>query len=51
MGKRPETRVLDQTGVSVDLMKSPTQVVAKAPVKQSGPIIGQRTTDIRDADQ
>jgi hypothetical protein len=50
VGKRPETRALDQTGVSVGLdetARAPVQ--AKPPAKQSGPIIGQRTTDIRNA--
>jgi hypothetical protein len=47
VGKRPETRALDQTGISVGL----DETAARAPVqaKQSGPIIGQRTTDIRNA--
>ena len=50
VGKRPETRALDQTGVSVGLDESPRQQApAKVPPRQSGPIIGQRTTDIRDA--
>jgi hypothetical protein len=50
VAKRPETRALDQTGVAVGLDET-----ARAPVqtkprpKQSGPIIGQRTTDIRNA--
>jgi hypothetical protein len=50
VAKRPETRALDQTGISVGLdepARAPVQ--AKAPAKQSGPIIGQRTTDIRNA--
>jgi hypothetical protein len=50
VGKRPETRALDQTGISVGLdepARAPVQ--AKPPAKQSGPIIGQRTTDIRNA--
>jgi hypothetical protein len=50
VGKRPETRALDQTGISVGLdepARAPVQ--AKPLAKQSGPIIGQRTTDIRDA--
>ena len=47
-GKRPETRALDQTGVSVGLDE--TLAHKHRPghrAKQSGPIIGQRTTDIR----
>ena len=50
VAKRPETRALDQTGISVGLdetARAPVQ--AKPPAKQSGPIIGQRTTDIRNA--
>ena len=50
VGKRPETRALDQTGISVGLdetARAPAQ--AKPPARQSGPIIGQRTTDIRSA--
>jgi hypothetical protein len=50
LGKRPETRALDQTGISTGLDESPRQQVqARPPAKQSGPIIGQRTQDIRDA--
>ncbi len=50
VGKRPETRALDQTGISVGLDEiARAQVQAKPPAKQSGPIIGQRTTDIRNA--
>jgi hypothetical protein len=50
VGKRPETRALDQTGISVGLdetARAPVQ--ARPQAKQSGPIIGQRTTDIRNA--
>jgi hypothetical protein len=50
VAKRPETRALDQTGVSVGLdetARAPVQT--RQPAKQSGPIIGQRTTDIRNA--
>jgi hypothetical protein len=50
--KRPETRALDQTGVSVGLDETPrpqSPPRAQVAVKQSGPIIGQRTTEIRDA--
>jgi hypothetical protein len=50
VGKRPVTRALDQTGIAVGIdEKPPGQAPAKAPAKQSGPIIGQRTTDIRNA--
>jgi hypothetical protein len=52
VGKRPETRALDQTGVSVgldDSPRAPAPAAAKIPVKQTGPIIGQRTAEIRDA--
>jgi hypothetical protein len=50
LGKRPETRALDQTGVSAGLDESPRpQAPARPPAKPSGPIIGQRTTDIREA--
>jgi hypothetical protein len=50
VGKRPETRALDQTGIAVGFDENPQgQSPAKAPVRQSGPIIGQRTTDIRNA--
>ena len=49
-GQRPQTKALDQTGVSAGLDENPrTPAHAQAPAKQSGPIIGQRTTDIRDA--
>ena len=47
---RPETRALDQTRISVGIDEGPRgQGRATAPPKQSGPIIGQRTTDIRNA--
>jgi hypothetical protein len=48
--KRPQTRALDQTGVTVDNGENaqrPNQ--PGIPAKQSGPIIGKRTTDIRNA--
>src|ERR1700679_2811095 len=50
-GKRPETRALDQTGVSVGLDDDARpQAPARPPAeKQSGSIIGKRTTDIRSA--
>ena len=51
VGKRPETGALDQTGIAVGLDETaskPVQTKPPAP-KQSGPIIGQRTTDIRNA--
>jgi hypothetical protein len=47
-GKRPESKALDQTGVSLGYDEATRpQSQAKQPAKQSGPIIGQRTTDIR----
>jgi hypothetical protein len=50
LGKRPETRALDQTGTSVGLDETArVPVQARPPAKQSGPISGQRTTDIRNA--
>jgi hypothetical protein len=51
VAKRPETRALDQTGVAVGLDETGGRapVQTKPQVKQSGPIIGQRTTDIRNA--
>jgi hypothetical protein len=50
VGKRPETRALDQTGIAVGIDENPRgQAPAATPVRQSGPIIGQRTTDIRNA--
>ncbi len=57
VGKRPETRALDQTGVSLGFDEAARPVASApatrppAPAKppQTGPIIGQRTTDIRDA--
>jgi hypothetical protein len=58
VGSRPQTRALDQTGVSVGLDENPrpqarpqaqrAQPKPKRPT-DSGPIIGQRTQDIRDA--
>ncbi len=50
-GKRPETKALDQTGVSVGLDDDtrPRAPARPPAAKQSGPIIGQRTTDIRSA--
>lgn len=48
IAKRPETRALDQTGISVDLDEN-SHAQAKSPAKQSGLIIGQHTTNIRDA--
>jgi hypothetical protein len=48
VGKRPDTKALDQTGVSLGYdEETRPQSQAKQPAKQSGPIIGQRTTDIR----
>jgi hypothetical protein len=53
LGKRPETRALDQTGVNVgiDVENPSTQPQAQAPARKPGPIIGQRTTEIRDANK
>lgn len=46
--KRPATRALDQIGITTDdSERVPSQL--SAPAKQSGPIIGQRTTDVRNA--
>jgi hypothetical protein len=51
-GKRPETRALDQTGVSVGLDdESRPQAPARPTAKQSGTIIGQHTSDIRPANK
>ena len=50
VGKRPETRALGQTGVAGDLDEQrPAPAQAQAPAKPPGPIIGQRTTEIRNA--
>lgn len=50
IGKRPETRALEQTGVAVGIGEdSHGQIPVKTPTKQSGSIIGQRTADIRNA--
>ena len=50
VGKRPETRALGQTGVAGDPDEQrPAPAQAQAPARPPGPIIGQRTTDIRDA--
>ena len=52
VGKRPETRALDQTGVSVGLDdNSRPPAPARPPAKQAGSIIGQHTTDIRPANK
>jgi hypothetical protein len=52
VGKKHETRALDQTGIAVGLDETaPAPVKAKTQVKQSGPITGQRTTDIRNANK
>ena len=57
VGKRPETRALDQTGVSVGFDENPRPQArpqpqapprAKRPT-DSGPIIGKRTQEIRNA--
>jgi hypothetical protein len=47
---KPETKALDQTGIAVGINGNPRgHVQASPPVQQSGPIIGRRTTDIRNA--
>jgi hypothetical protein len=52
VGKRPQTRALDQTGVSVGLDSEPAaRPQAPAAPNRSGPILGQRTTDIRDSQE
>jgi hypothetical protein len=52
VSKKPETRALDQTGISIGLDENPRGAAkVKAPIKQAGPIIGQRTTDIRDTNK
>ena len=52
VGKRPDTKALDQTGVSLGYdEETRPQSQAKQPAKQSGPIIGQGTTDIRPASE
>jgi hypothetical protein len=52
VGKRPDTKALDQTGVSLGYdEETRPQSQAKQPAKQSGSIIGQRTTDIRPASE
>jgi hypothetical protein len=49
-GKRPVTRALDQTGLAVDQADVPRVLAPAKPVtKQSGSVIGQRTSDIRNA--
>ena len=49
VGSRPQTRALDQTGVSVGLDDNARpQPKPKRPT-DSGPIIGKRTQDIKDA--
>jgi hypothetical protein len=48
--KKSDTNALDQAGVAVgDRVNPRAQMQPQPPVKQSGPIIGQRTTDIRNA--
>jgi hypothetical protein len=47
VGSRPQTRALDQTGVAVGLDENP-RPQPKRPT-DSGPIIGQRTQEIRNA--
>jgi hypothetical protein len=57
VGSRPQTRALDQTGVSVGFDENPRPQARPQPPVQpkpkrptdSGPIIGQRTQEIRNA--
>jgi len=57
VGNRPQTRALDQTGVSVGFDENPRPPARPQPPAQakpkrptdSGPIIGQRTQEIRNA--
>jgi hypothetical protein len=47
---KAETKALDQTGIAVGSDDNPRgQVQPQPPAQQSGPIIGRRTTDIRNA--
>ena len=47
---KSETKALDQTGIAVGINDNARgHVQAPPPVQQSGPIIGRRTTDIRNA--
>ena len=47
---KAETRALDQTGIAVGDDENPQgQIQHQPPAQQSGPIIGRRTTDIRNA--
>jgi hypothetical protein len=47
---KAETKALDQTGIAVGINENPQgHVQPQPPVQQSGPIIGRRTTDIRNA--
>lgn len=47
---KAKTRALDQTGIAVGSDDNPRgHVQAQPPAQQSGPIIGRRTTDIRNA--
>jgi hypothetical protein len=49
-GKQPETRALDQTGVSLGYDEAARpQKPTTPPAQKAGSIIGQRTTDIRSA--
>lgn len=51
-GKRPETKALDQTGVSLGYDEAVhPQAPAPPPAKKGGSILGQRTNDIRSAKQ
>jgi len=53
VGSRPQTKALDQTGVAIGLDDNPRPQAAPQPKPKrptdSGPIIGQRTQDIRNA--
>jgi hypothetical protein len=49
-GKLTQTQALDRTGVTIDNGENVRPQAQPSPAaKQSGPIIGQRTTDIRNA--
>ncbi len=48
--KRPQTRALEQTGVTIDNGENAQRPAEpRQPAKQAGPIVGQRTVDIRNA--
>jgi len=51
-GKQPETRALDQTGVSLGYDEAGRpEKPATPPAQKAGSIVGQRTTDIRSANK